>query len=75
MKDLKLSIRRTHHLYSSSQKSGDVFVPFHPVQTALHCSCYIAVLFLFHMHMRTIGNDGCGLATFKNGKPARSLAD
>ena len=35
----------------------------------------LAVLFPFHMHVRTIGNNGRGLLKCKNGKPARLLAD
>jgi hypothetical protein len=47
--------RKEAMLYSRSQKNGDIFVPFCPVQTA-SVPFMLVVPFPFHMHACTISN-------------------
>ena len=66
-------MKAIYFLYGSSQKNGDILIaPPRPDGLALFM---LAIRFPFHMHVRTIGNNGSGLPKCKNGKPARSLAD
>ena len=61
------------HACTVAAKKGDIFVPSAPSRGhhIVHASSSISV----HMHARTIGNNGRGLPTCKNGKPVHLSAN